>query len=167
MNKDLRAVASFASTRGPADVRAAAERLLDARTGSPGARKGNRKRRKVKVARHSESTNAIRQAVFTRASIAGFPLCELCSDGLRMLARVLAHLESGNGRRRQQQSEKNTAASCSACNDLWDEAPSMRLEMATVWSQRTGHPVPEGVRQAAALKGWRAESREAEGRQET
>ncbi len=154
MNRDLKTVVAFSAARGPADVRAAAERLLKRPRSIPKAGPSRRDDRKRKAAAHAEETSAIRQKVFTRASVTGIPLCELCPDGRRVLARVLAHLESGIGRRRPLQGVHNAAASCEACNDLWDDDPSMRLEMATLWSQRTGWSVPEGVRQAAALKGW-------------
>lgn len=114
--------------------------------------------KKAKREAHRMSTAALRCLVFLRATPPGlaFPCCELCA-GVRHTATELAHLEGGVGRRRQRQTEANTAAACHGCNSAWDDHPEWRPMMAKRWSERSGWPIPEGVRQAAALKGWKAE----------
>jgi hypothetical protein len=76
--------------------------------------------------------------------------CEFCGSGWAPFE--WHHMEGGSGRRREKESEQNTAAICQSCHKGWHHygpAASFIL-LVKQWAERHGYPLPSIIRKAEA-----------------
>lgn len=100
----------------------------------------------------NQRTAEIREACVRRADGRG----ELCGEPFSDLYPAeMCHLDGGNGKRRQQQSERNCLMEHHLCHQGaggLDRVPTVWLPFVKEWAQRHGYPLPERFRKLEALR---------------
>lgn len=92
-----------------------------------------------------EETARIREFCFGRAA----DRCEFCTLNR---PSELHHLEGGNGRRRQRQSEKNCVAICEWCHRFYHRDPASFAVIVAAWCAKHGYPPIVRIEHAALLR---------------